>query len=120
MTKTEYSPQPNQNGTRFYLHLANWAEFLSWFSCGVALSFIAQLQPKMMLLYPIGFVFVIGYFISSFSINPTANLLRIMAVIFSLVGFWNLIYLYRDLVLTSMAAILVFAAIAGVFLWRIR
>lgn len=117
---TEFNPETSGNGTKFYLHLANWSEFFSWFSTGVALSFLVQLVPKLMLLYPLAFVFALAYFILSLSLNRTANLLRIAAVVCSLVGFWNLIYLYRDMVSTAAMTIIILLALGGLVLWLKR
>ncbi|MBD2773189.1 hypothetical protein [Iningainema tapete] len=117
MQQTEITPKPSGKSTKFYLHLANWSEFFTWFSIGIAVSFLCQLVPKFFLLYPLGFVFAIGYFIVSFSTNKQGNLLRILAVISSLIGFWNVFYLYRDSITTAVTIITVLLAMGGAFVW---
>ncbi len=117
--QTTYQPQPSGKGTKFYLHLSNVSEFLSWFSFGLALSFIVQLLPKLTLLYPLAFVLCVSYLISSFGTNKTGNLLRLVAVTSSLVGFWNLGYLYRDNISVIAIAFIVLLAVGGMMLWHL-
>lgn len=114
---TEIQPNPSGRGTRFYIHLSNWSEFFSWFSVGVALSFLVQLIPDLILLYPLAFVLAIAYFVSNLGFNKTANILRIVAISLSLIGFWNLIYLYRDYTITGAMFIIVILVLGGLFLW---
>ena len=116
MEQTEFTPLPSGKATKFYLHLSNWAEFFTWFSGGIAISFICQLIPKMFLLYPLGFLFALGYFGVSFNANKQANTLRIVAVVSSLIGFWNLVYLYRDDITAALIILFVFG-VTGAFLY---
>lgn len=118
MQQTEFTPKPSGKATKFYLHLANWSESFSWFSLGIAVAFLCQLIPKMFLLYPLLFVFTIGYFVISFQANQQGNLLRILAVSSSLIGFWNLFYLYRDSITTAVIIIVVLLALGGAFVWH--
>ncbi len=116
MKQTEFTPKPSGKATKFYLHLSNWTEFFTWFSGGIAISFICQLIPKMFVLYPLCFLFAVGYFGVSFTTNKQANILRIVAVFSSLIGFWNLAYLYRDDI-TAVVIILVVLFVIGGFLY---
>ncbi len=115
MQQTEFTPKPSGKATKFYLHLSNWAEFFTWFSGGIAISFICQLIPKMFLLYPLSFLFAVGYFGVSFTANKQANILRIVAVVSSLIGFWNLVYLYRDDITSAVIILVVLLVISGFF-----
>ena len=117
MEQTEFTPKPSGKATKFYLHLANWAEFFTWFSGGIAISFLCQLVPKMFLLYPLGFIFALLYFFISFRTNKQGNILRIVAVISSLIGFWNLIYLYRDDIVTAVIIVVALSALGGIFVY---
>ncbi len=114
--QSNFEPKPSGKG-KFYIHLNNWAEFLSWFSSGVALSFIGQLVPQLLLLYPLAVALTLAYFISSLHTNKTANILRITAIVLSCVGFWNLLWLYRDTTLSAVAVIAILAVFGGVFVW---
>ncbi|GEM_PF-4404883 len=113
---TEFHPQPSGKSSRFFLHLTNWSELLSWFSMGVAISFASQLMPTLTLLYPIAFTFALAYWGVTWSSNKLGNTLRLIAITASLVGFWNLAYLYRD-GMSAAAIILVLLAIGGLYLW---
>ena len=117
MQQTEFTPLPSGKATKFYLHLANWSEFFTWLSGGIAISFLCQLVPKMFLLYPLLFMFALFYFVVSFPVNRQGNLLRIVAVISSLIGFWNLFYLYRDYFANAVIIVVVLFLVGGAFLW---
>lgn len=117
MQQTEFTPKPSGKATKFYLHLANWAEFFTWFSGGIAVAFLCQLMPQMFLLYPLGFVFTLLYFVVSFQVNKQGNILRISAVISSLIGFWNLFYLYRDYFANALIITIVLLTLGGAFIW---
>ena len=117
MEQTEFTPKPSGKATKFYLHLANWAEFFTWFSGGIAVAFLCQLMPQMFLLYPLGFVFTLLYFVVSFHCDKQGNILRISAVISSLIGFWNLFYLYRDYFANALIITIVLLALGGAFIW---
>ena len=117
MEQTEFTPKPSGKATKFYLHLANWSEFFTWFSGGIAISFLCQLIPKMFLLYPLGFVFTLLYFVVSFQASKQGNILRILAVTSSLIGFWNLFYLYRDYFANALIITIVLLALGGAFIW---
>lgn len=117
---TEINPQPSKKGTKFYIHLSNWSEFFAWKCSGIALSFFTQLVPGFELLYAIAFIMVITYFVSTLRYSKTANILRIVAICLSLLGYWNLIYLHRDYTTTAALFIIVILVIGGLFLWLKR
>jgi|SRR5579883_426487 len=113
---TEYQPKPSGKSSRFFLHLSNWSEFFIWFSMGVGLSFVSQILPAMWLLYPIGFVFGITYWGLTWNNNQLGNTLRIAAIIFSLIGYWNLAWLYRDS-FAVIAIITIVLSLGVLYLW---
>jgi hypothetical protein len=107
------------NSKNFYLHLSNWAEFLAWLSFGIALSFLSQISSKLVLIYPMGIICIVTYFTISLPYTKSASLLRIAAALCSLLGFWNLFWLYRDSVCAVLiASIVLLVLIGGYFLWR--
>ncbi len=116
--QSSFEPKPSGRGTKFYIHLSNWAEFLSWMSAGIAVAFVVQIAPKLLLIYPIAFILTITYFASNIPHNKTASLLRIAAVFCSLFGFWNLVWLYRDTVSAVVVGAIALIIVGGGYvLW---
>src|SRR5579883_2523418 len=89
---TEYQPKPSGKSSRFFLHLSNWSEFFIWFLFGIT------------------------YWGLTWNNNQLGNTLRIAAIIFSLIGYWNLAWLYRDS-FAVIAIITIVLSLGVLYLW---
>lgn len=116
--QSEFEPKPSGKATKFYIHLSNLGEFLSWMSAGIAISFLVQLIPKFLLLYPLGFILSIAYFASNIPHNPTASILRIVAIVASLVGFWEVFWLHRDSISAVFIVVVAVVLVGAFWVWQ--
>lgn len=106
------------HGIDFYRHLGNISEFLTWFCGGVLLAYLAQVFPNFAIIYVLAFVLSLAYFSSCFATEKEESILRIVAILASVVGLHEFIMIYPELAAFALILFVAVVLVGGYLIWR--